>query len=274
MKNVTLLLLLIFGGSITIAKAKPTDSIIVNGQNIQVVSASPLDSLQKIKALLEYYRDTNCADCLCNFEAQWKIIDGHVILQSIKSCAYAAKPLQADLQKLFPAQFHNGIVKADWLTGELWVTNESPANWILPIFPIWQRETCISITKGIVTSIKTVEYPGNAIGAPNPSVVRDSMRNLIIQNIKRWRLKKLPDHPRLLTIYFKTNTTGRPIEVHILDANTMKAALVDATWQSAITKALNQIKWPVYYEANKQCDINFFVNLSFVKPPVGPVLSR
>ena len=237
------------------------DHIWVNGTKMNVVSRSPFDKYSGITKLSELLKDygTQCTEDNCQFDAEWKIINHQLLLVKIHSCACNEKQQTADLAKLFKGRLKNGMLKADWFTGKIWLTNDRPLTWFCLVCPVWARETCITVANGMVTNIEDVIYPKS----PDPNKIKtvDSLTNLIYSHIHWDELRNLNQQTGHVMLSFSSDSVGKPFNIRTFANN----AQVDSTWVIEVRKAIGRFKWPLYFLHGIASNPYWSIDLKFNK---------
>ena len=245
MKKIYILTLFLVTSFCLLSTRAKCDHIWVNGTQMYVVSGKPLDKYRDITKLTEQLKDygTQCTEDNCQFDAEWKIINHQLLLVQIHSCACNEKQQTANLAKLFGGELKNGMLKASWFTGKIWLINDNdkPLTWFCIVCPIWAHETCITVVKGMVTNIQNVVYPP----APDPNKIKtnDSLTNLIYSHIHWDELRNLNQQTGRVILGFSSDSVGRPINIRFFGNN----APIDSTWVIEVKKAIGRVKWPLYF---------------------------
>lgn len=257
-----LLLTILFFCQPIIAKC---DHIVINGIHMRVVSREPLRNhprISELALLLKGYA-TDCTEDNCMFEAEWKIMNRRLMLTQISNCACNQKKQTADLQHLYIGKLENGMIPADWYTGQIWVSTEQPTAWLCMVCPIYARETCVTVVKGIVTGIKEVVYP--RVPSPFKKRTRDSLNLMVYKKLDWNKLKNLPDSNGQVPVFtqFTPDSTGKPGNFTISKYENGKD--IDPTWSAEIKKAISTYKWPVYFSHGKFYPFTWSVSLKLNK---------
>ena len=243
MKNFYISTLVLITSFCMLSTHAKCDHIWVNGTQMNVVSMKPFDKYPGITKLREQLQDysTQCTEDNCQFDAEWKIINHQLLLVQIHSCACNEKQQTADLAKLFEGELKNGMLKASWFTGKIWLTNDTPVTWFCIVCPIWTHETCITVTKGMVTNIQDVVYPP----APDLNKIKtiDSLTHLIYSHIHWDELRNLKQQTVHVRIGFSSDSAGKPFNISFFRNDPQ----VDSTWVIEAKKAIGRFKWPLYF---------------------------
>ncbi|MHB0756944.1 hypothetical protein [Polaribacter sp. M15] len=118
--------------------------------------------------------------CWRGYIAEWKIIDNKLYLSNIYSCDYfySENKIKADLKKLFPKEYENGIVLANWYSGELSVPNGKLINQELKVY---ESEWILSLKKGKVIDEKKFDNSESHISIYTQN--QESLNDFISKNI-------------------------------------------------------------------------------------------
>ena len=143
---------------------------------------NPLGTYPKLEKL-NLFGDQNAVystACWRGFIAEWKIIDNKLYLSNIYSCDYyySENKIKADLKKLFPKEYENGLVLANWYSRELFVTNGKLINQELKIY---ESEWILNLRKGKIVHEKKFDNSSSYISIYTKN--QDSLRNFISKNI-------------------------------------------------------------------------------------------
>lgn len=115
----------------------------------------PLASYPKLEELNLFgnKRVGNNTACWKGYISEWKIIKNTLYLSNIYSCDYFYSDLKikAELKKIFPKEYKNGMVLANWYSDELSVPDGKLINKKLKIY---ESEYVLSLKKGMVIDKK------------------------------------------------------------------------------------------------------------------------
>ena len=85
--------------------------------------------------------------CWRAYRAEWKIIDDQLYLSNIYSCDYSTDKIKADLKNLFPTEYENGLIKASWYKGKLFIPK---GEFIRKKIEIYEAEWVLTLKNGKV----------------------------------------------------------------------------------------------------------------------------
>ncbi|MFD1015036.1 hypothetical protein [Winogradskyella rapida] len=152
--------------------------------------SNPLGSYSKLDDL-NLFGDKDAGystACWRGYIAEWKIIDNKLYLSNIYSCDYfySENKTKADLKKLFPKKYNNGIVLANWYSGKLSVPNGKLINKELKIY---ESEWLLRIKKGQVINEKQFDNSSCHISIYTKN--QDSLNHFITTNINWNKIPRL-----------------------------------------------------------------------------------
>lgn len=179
MKRVNYLFVLLLVTMSLFGTAQTPDLIIFKGDTLPLYSlplnSFPTQALINPKSL---FGGSGCfyTGCWRNYIATWKIVDGKLYLVKIRNACYPT-PLKgvsasykggvdkdsigseyADLKALFPERFENGMVKADWVSGELYLPQGELLYYIHDGFQsIYETELKFTLEKGALVEIEKLD---------------------------------------------------------------------------------------------------------------------
>ena len=164
----------------------PADNIIWENDTISI-QTFPLNSWSEFDQKVLFGKKEikpECFGCLKNYTAEWKIIDNRLFLSNVYSFNYQKDSVKADLSILFPNKFKNGLVNADWFTGEIFIP-KGKSVWTdrSKEYQIFESEWEIIIGKGEILNIELKkENYYQSIYTKNPDSVRIFIDNHIDWN--------------------------------------------------------------------------------------------
>ena len=180
----TLSIIILLVSTFGFATEQIPDILIWKNDTISLYS-NPLGSYPKLDDL-NLFGDQNAGystACWRGYIAEWKIIDNSLYLSNIYSCdyAYSENKIKADLKKLFPKEYYNGIVSANWYSGELSVPDGKLINQELKIY---ESEWILSLKKGTVINKKKFDNSESHISiySQNQKILNDFITNNINWN--------------------------------------------------------------------------------------------
>ena len=150
-----------------------------------------------------------------NHTAEWKIIDDKLYLSNIYSYKFKQDSIKANLNKLFPDKTDNGLIPADWYSGNLFVPKGEHI-WMRqsPGFPIHESEWKLIISNGVI--VKKEFKSGNyhkSIYSQNPKKLVAFIDEHLDEKIKT-KLKN-----KKISIIFKTGKSKKNYSVSIKGLN-------------------------------------------------------
>lgn len=222
------------------------DNVIIKGDTFWTIFFSPFDSYPNIIKLREQLKDygTNCTEDNCTFLSTWKIVNNCLMLERIENCKCNEKKQTADLKTLFGNRLQNGLLCADWYTGEIWVTKDRPNSWGGMFAASWPSETRLIIKKGVVISIKNFVYP-----KPIETIYHsntDSLNKFIYTHINWNKFHNLPQHSNGSYFRFDQDANGYLINIK-QSKNGPSDETLDKDEMKEINRVASFLRWPVYY---------------------------
>lgn len=227
------------------------DHIVVNGQTMAMNAVSPFESypgIIKLRETLKNYR-TQCMDDGCSFSSEWKVVNKELVLTSIHSCECNTNHRAANLNNIFKNQLHDGVLKASWFTGKLWLiaNTDKPVAYIgiSPLLhPLYPRELCLNINKGMITSIENHIYPKPVESAYYKNA--DSLNKFIYTHINWNKIDLLQQKSETVFFNFQPDSAGHPIDIKYDDSYPIKRTLDQSRIEEA-NRILGLLTWPTYY---------------------------
>jgi hypothetical protein len=227
------------------------DYVIIKGDTLWTIFMSPFDKHPDIVKLREQLKDygTHCTEDNCTFLSTWKIVDGRLMLAKIENCGCNQNKQTANLRSLFGAGVKDGMLCADWYTGEIWVTKDSPNSWGGMFAASWPRETRLIVEKGVVVSVKNFVYP-----EPVKTIYysnTDSLNKFIYTHINWHKFHNLPQHSNGSFFNFDQDAKGYLINAKKNEDNRSPETF-DKDEMQEINRVAGLLQWPVYYCHTKQ----------------------
>lgn len=222
------------------------DNVILHGDTLRTIFFSPFDSypgIVKLRERLQGY-GSQCTEDNCSFLSTWKIIGGRLTLVKIQNCDCNEKKQKANLQRLFSDQLKDGVLRANWFTGEIWVTKDKPNSWSGLFAASWPRETRLVVKNGVVSSVKEFVYPKLVITEYFKNM--DSLYQFIYTHLDWSKLHHLPTQSARLYFRFDQDTAGYLIHLK-QDTMLRPSAILDAAEVAEIGRVMGLLQWPLYY---------------------------
>lgn len=226
-------------------KAK-CDNVVIKGDTLWTIFFSPFDSYPGIGKLRARLRDysTNCTEDNCSFLSTWKIVNNRLMLTKIESCKCNEKKQTANLKNLFGGSVQNGMLSANWYTGEIWVTKDQPNSWAGLFAASWPAETRLIVKKGIVISIKNFVYPKPVTTVYYKNT--DSLNKFIYTHIDWKKFHDLPQQNKQSYFYFSQDSNG-----YLINVTQDKFGIPQQTYNKEemeeINRVLGSLQWPLFY---------------------------
>jgi len=227
-------------------KAK-SDFVIINGLSHPITSESPLNKYPLIKYIKEKlisYRTRAYDDPCDSYNAEWTVVNNELYLTNIYSCNDTKLEHKTDLAPLFNdglVKVKNGMVKAVWFTGNLWVATGKQIYTQGDIL-MYDAESCFEIINSKVNSMKNFNYPHPEglfyIGAIDGTEVV----NFIYSHISWNKFPKLMNQKKRIIVGFETGPSGKPKNVKIIRENPQ-----DSTFNNEALRVFNLIPLGAYY---------------------------
>jgi hypothetical protein len=222
------------------------DNVIINGDTLWTIFFSPFDNYPGIVKLREQLKDysTHCTEDNCTFLSTWKIVNNRLMLAKIENCSCNEKKQTANLKNLFGDRLQNGLLCADWYTGEIWVTKDRPNSWGGMFAASWPGETRLIVKKGVVISVKNFVYP-----KPIETVYyknSDSLNKFIATHINWDKFNSVPQDNSGFYFRFDQDANGYLINLK-QSVNIRPQQLFDNNEMEEISRVAGLLQWPVYY---------------------------
>jgi len=222
------------------------DNVVIKGDTLWTIFFSPFDNYPGIANLRERLADfrTECTEDNCSFLSTWKIVNNRLMLAKIENCKCNEKKQTANLAALFGGRLQKGMLRAEWYTGEIWVTKDQPNSWGGMFAASWPAETRLIVKKGLVISIKKYVYP-----KPVETVYyknTDSLKRFIYTHINWDKFPNLPEHSNGSYFRFDQNADGYLINVK-QDGYGCSRKTFDKDEMDEINRIAGELQWPLYY---------------------------
>jgi len=97
------------------------EDILYYGQDKLHLYESPLEQIDNISLKIDNLKKnlSYSSDCHRSFYAEWTIINNELFLQNVYECNSNIK-LNSTIEQILGCKFKNGLMKANWVNGELW----------------------------------------------------------------------------------------------------------------------------------------------------------
>jgi hypothetical protein len=191
------------------------DRFIYKGDTSYVNINSPLEQYPDIDDLRKQligFESMPCFDCPGRtYEAEWTVIDHNLYLTAIYSDENAISKLKADINKLFHT--HQGKVRADWVTQDIWVPVGKPIRWRDITQPIYGKEYKFTIMHGEIKEVKEFNYPTEKMlwNDTHPEI----LGSFIYSKINWNKLPDLNGKTIKVVLTFTTGASGRPENIKV-----------------------------------------------------------
>jgi len=258
--------------------AQTPDILIFNGDTLSLYTC-PLNSYpdQNLINPKELFGSTGCFHTACwrNYVATWEFIDDQLYLTEIRNACYPTKMRNvsvsyksgvkndqigreyADLKELFPERFHNGRVKADWVTGKLYSPQGRLLFYIHDGFQsIYQTELEFTVNRGVLMKCKTMDNSKTKESKylADPTLLRDYIYN----NIKRENLPNSDTIRRRVYInIISSDETGKIDRVKVVRG-------VNEVYDNEAIRIIKSIaEWEVLYRHGEKINRSYTVPVVF-----------
>jgi len=226
------------------------DNVIIKGDTLWTIFFSPFDNYPGIVRLRERLMDysTRCTEDNCSFLSTWKIVNNRLMLAKISNCECNEKKQTANLKRLFGNRVKNGMLEADWYSGEIWITKDRPNSWAGMFAASWPSQTRLIVKNGVVLSVKNFVYP-----KPVETVYyqnADSLNKFIYTHINWDKFHNLPQHSNGAYFRFDQDADGYLVNVKY-DEFSPNHQTFDKDEMDEIGRVLGLLKWPLYYNQGK-----------------------
>ena len=237
------------------------DNVVINGDTFWIIFFSPFDNYPGIVKLREQLNDyrTNCTEDNCSFLSTWEIINNRLMLVKIENCQCNEKKQTASLKTLFGDQLQNGMLCADWYTGEIWITKDKPNSWRGMFAASWPTETQLIVKKGIVISVKNFVYPKPI--EKDYNINPYLLNNFIYTHINWDKFHNLPEYSKRSYFRFDQDANGYLINIK-QDENSPSHETFDKDEMKEIGRVTGLLQWPLYYYHGQP--LKSFTGISFI----------
>jgi hypothetical protein len=166
------------------------------------------------------------------------------MLVKIENCTCNHKKRTANLKTLFGNRLQNGMLCADWYTGEIRVTKDRANSWAGMFAASWPSETRLIVKRGIVISVKNLVYPKpvETVYYTHP----DSLNKFISTHINWGKFHNLPLHSYGTHFRFDQDANGYLINVKQDEYNPSHVTFNEDEMKE-ISRVAGLLQWPVYY---------------------------
>lgn len=195
-----------------------------------------------------------CWNCLKNYKAEWQIIENKLYLSNIYSFNYETDNIKSNLKDLFPEQYKNGMVIAEWFTGELFIPKGKS---IWPgrrkEYQIFESEWKITISKGIVLkkTLKNDNYYQSIYSKES-----DSLRNFIIKHFEWKSIPVLTNEKEKVYASIKAGKNKNDFTISVKSRNKYLS--------KEITRILQNLpEFDYYYRHGKVFKIGYTIPIIF-----------
>lgn len=255
--NILILLILPF---LLFATAQAGDRLIWNGDTLNIFS-NPLELRNDIDSLRSklFGKKENGFNTGCwrGYIAEWTIIENEIYLTNITSCInnYSTK---SDLGAVFGAEYENGKVKANWMTGKIIIPKGEIIHEINDAYSsIYETELVLTFDNGILTDQKT--YDNSKSYKSRLTENQDSLQEFIYTNIDWHNIPDLKDEA--LKVYISVQTggeTSKPENITIIRGTDNKLLNQEAL------RVINLIpEWDVYYKRGEVFNVFWTIPVIF-----------
>lgn len=118
MKQILLTLAITIVGQLNcLATMQKSDFIIWNNDTL-LLNKSPLEELPQVCEQIREKEKFVSSGCWNGFVAEWRLVDSILYLKNIYSHS-TGKSINKRLEKILNKKFDNGVIKAEWFTGEI-----------------------------------------------------------------------------------------------------------------------------------------------------------
>lgn len=248
-KTIAFILIMITNVLITIATPQRGDIVHWN-DSIYRVRPFPLDLLwEDVELTSEFLFGIEekgySTECGRGYQAEWEIIDNELYLIAIYSCNYYEDSLKADLFRLFPEKCKNGIVKADWVRDDFWLTKGKTIYYDHSLTGnIYEKEIRLTIEDGFIMDsqeFNNLEKSIISVYTENPEVLKEFIYSHI-----NWELvSELKDNTVKVLVSFQIRKPGKIQNVAI----ELRAG---EPYDSEAKRVVSLIpEWTIYYTHGK-----------------------
>lgn len=227
---------------LTTGKVQATNQVkdlVVFGQDTLSFYSSPLEQIDSITAkIFELKKTTDYSSaCWRGFRAEWEVINNTLYLSNVYEC-HSDKKINKIIERILGEKFDNGLLKADWVTGNFWAGKDYVPEQTL-YTTIFKQECKFEFENGHLKGSKWIYY------LPCEYADEEKLTEFVIQSLD---LAKLPDLDSLsisLSAYLQSDKTGKIINVKIESST-------DSRYNDAIKNALVELPCvPVYFNRGR-----------------------
>jgi hypothetical protein len=198
----------------TASATKQRRDILIYEQDTFVLDQTPFDPFEE--KLKELKNTTGWAsNCWRGYQAEWTVIDSVLYLSNVYYCNSRDNSLNRIAEKAMGKKFENGLIKADWVSGEFWAER----GYVMSGYfyeSIWEHSVNISIKEGKVGSAASFHpvYRHETEG--------DKIYLHCFKGFSKMRLEKLKQYSIYERVILYLDNEGNTVGFELLDADEMR----------------------------------------------------
>ena len=228
-----------------LATGQIPDGLVWEGESYQLYS-NPLVQHPNFEELRsQFFGDQEgCLSTACwdSYYVKWELTNNQLFLTGIYSCCFYEDSIQADLKKLFPTEYQNGKVKADWVTQNLWIPSGKLLLYVHSGYEsIYEKETKLNLVKGKLIAQKT--FDNSHYNHDQANAHYKNLYLFILKHIDWNKFPHLKEQECRVFAKVKIGNEGKLVNVEIIRGCENKAM------DQEVINILNTIpKWSYYYK--------------------------
>ncbi|MDR6809794.1 hypothetical protein J2Y45_006825 [Dyadobacter sp. BE34] len=200
------------------ATAQNPDRLVYKGDTL-FIFANPLEELYKNDSIRPKFfaKQAACITTACwrGYIADWKIENGQLYLTGISSCCFRDDGVRANLESLFGDKVTDGIVKADWFSGNIIAPQGKLLHYVhLGYQSIYERELEFCFKDGRLSGTKM--YDNSKTRESIYSKIPGKLQEFIYSKISWDKLTDMGDEEIRVFVSFSANENGVVDSVRVL----------------------------------------------------------
>lgn len=247
MTKILFILILVAVGQIECFATLQTSDFIVWNNDTLFLDKSPLEQLPEVCTKIREKEKSVSSGCWNGFVAEWILKDSVLYLKNLYSYS-TSKIINRRLEKILDTKFVNGLIKADWFTGEIYGGFGRYLNCMF--YLVYEKERKFDFKDGILKTVenfdaKNIEY----------SIDDEKVKEYVYQNFD-WAIFE-PEHKfhKLSSVFIEADNSGALKTVKFETSDDIK---IDKEVERILRLIPN---WGVYFWNGEM--YNFFKDYNF-----------
>ncbi len=261
--------------------------ILIHKGDTMMLHSVPLESykIENFSNPKKLFNGSGCLYTACyrNYIATWEIIENQIYLVELKNACYPTelrgaggsfKSIDkidslgvqfAELNKLFPKNYKNGKVKADWVNSELICPRGKLIEYIHSGFDsIYEQEIGYKFKNGILTDIE--KYDNSNSRKSIYSTNSDSLHNFLFRNLNwEWIEKHNTNNDKITIVNFEVDDNAKLVNLEIIyrkindqiDNEVIRVVGLIPEWDIKFKKGKSiRMRWNLPVKLDKQFYLN------------------